>query len=85
MLLVLEEFFNELYSKPILEDYIVTLKYKYDCEKEYTIANEILVADSFGYSWLNDWNEGQTDVEVIGYIPVSEVDTSQYKPEQEDK
>lgn len=81
----LEDFFDELYREDIVESYIVTLKYKYDCEKEYTIENEILLAENGDYCWLNDWNEGQTDVEVIGYIPVRKVDTSQYKPEQEDK
>ena len=74
--MTLDEFFKELKSKIMVEPYIVTLKYKYDFEDEYTIRNEILEVDNYGYIWENDWNEGQTDVEVLGYIPVSEVNTA---------
>ena len=56
-------------------DYIVRLKYKYDWEKEYTIENEYLEYDSNNdcWVWLNDWNEGQTDVEVLGYIDIDDI------------
>ena len=73
--MTLDEFFGKLYNDMIHEDLIVRLKYKYDHEDEWTYSNEIL--EYFGnygdYGWLNDWNEGQQDVEVLGYIPVDKV------------
>ena len=50
-------------------EYVVRLKYKYDWETQYTYSNVILGntgRDSFIWSW--DWDEGQTDVTVLGYI-----------------
>lgn len=69
----LEDFFNMLNDMPI-EPYIVTLEYKYDHEDTYTIENQILDVDVSGdYVWLNDWNEGQEDVKVFGFIALSNV------------
>ena len=60
--MTIDEMFNELENK-VRDTYIVTLKYKYDFEKNYTIENHILVYDSMvdRYDWLDDWYEGQTD------------------------
>ena len=71
-------------------DYIVRLKYKYDWEKDYTISNEYLEynGNDDNWIWLNDWNEGQTDVEVIGYIDIDDVKVSnndhlyEFQPDQ---
>lgn len=73
--------FDELENK-VRDTYIVTLKYKYDFEEKYTIENQILVYDSMddSYVWQNDWNEGQTDVEVLGYILLGDVDTTKVEP-----
>lgn len=74
--MTINEMFDELENK-VRDTYIVTLKYKYDFEEKYTIENHILEYDcmSDSYVWLNDWNEGQTDVEVLGYILLDDVDT----------
>lgn len=76
--MTIDEMFNELDNYKIIDAFIVTLKYKYDFEENYTIENHILEYDSLddSYVWLNDWYEGQTDVEVLGYIPLSDVDTT---------
>lgn len=77
--MTLDEFFQKLKeSNAVHQDYIVKLKYKYDYEDKYTIRNEILEYDPDAnllgdYIWLNDWNEGQTDVTVLGYIGVQDV------------
>ena len=75
--MTLEEFFDKLYNDRVCEDIIVRLKYKYSHEDEWTYSNEILEYDgnySCGiYCWLNDWDEGQQDVVVLGYIPVDEI------------
>lgn len=88
----LNEFVDMLDSDDFLRtDYIVRLKYKYPWEKDYTISNEYLEYDGNHdrWFWLNDWNEGQTDVEVIGYIdidnawvPNNEVLTYEIQPDQ---
>lgn len=59
------------------EDLIVTIKYKYDWETEYITENQFLEYDGNrnAYVWLHDWDEGQTDVTVLGCIPVSDVNT----------
>lgn len=67
----------EILSKPttVHQDYIVKLKYKYSFEEQYTIENQILEYDGSmdEYIWLNDWNEGQEDVEVLGYVAVQDL------------
>ena len=27
----------------------------------------------YPFEWLNDWNEGQTDIEVLGFKKLSEI------------
>lgn len=71
-------FFKLLDTLPV-DDYIVRIKLKYDNETDYRYTNELLLYEGSDYEgsiyiWNNDWNEGEQDVEVIGYIPVSEVD-----------
>ena len=56
-------------------DYIVRLKYKYNWEKEYRYSNEAVSYefDRDSWVWLNDWREGETDVEVVAYVPADDV------------
>ena len=75
----LDDFFKFLYKLPV-DDYVVRLKLKYDHEKDYQYTNELLIYDGSDYEgsiyhWDNDWDEGQQDVDVIGYISVSEIET----------
>lgn len=69
----LDNFFKLLYTLPV-DDYVVRLKLKYDDDNDYRYTNEILEFDGDDYIWSNDWDEGEQDVEVIGYIAVSEID-----------
>ena len=69
---------TELYRKLRLEpytDYIVRIRYRYLFEDKWTYDNSILTYDieTDTFTWLDDWNEGQEDVEVLGYCPVSEL------------
>ena len=69
------DFYEWLETQPV-EDKIVSIKYKYSHEKEWTQSNEILeVGLSYEdvYVWLNDWDEGQQDIEILGCIPVSDI------------
>lgn len=47
---------------------IVKLKYKYYHETEYTVSTEILDYYDDMYIWVNDWCEGQQDIQVIAWI-----------------
>jgi hypothetical protein len=75
--MTINEMFDELENKE-RDTYIVTLKYKYDFEEKYTIENHILEYESItdSYVWLDDWYEGQTDIEVLGYMLLGDVDTT---------
>lgn len=79
MKLSLDEFFDII--KEEQEDYVVKLAYKYHWEEDYTISNELLEWDSEDYVWVNDWNEGQDFVYVIGFIKVSDVNVPEYEAE----
>lgn len=73
----LQEFFEMADADDFLiTDYIVKLAYKYDWEKEYTVENEYLQYDDRHdqWVWLHDWNEGQEDVHVLGYVSIDDVD-----------
>lgn len=72
----INEFLKYINSKDHLEDLLVRLRYKYSWEDHYTYSNEVLVLDfeqTDNYIWLNDWDEGQEDVIVLGYIAIDEI------------
>lgn len=73
----LDDFFKFLAKLPV-DDYVVRLKLKYDDEKDYRYTNEILEFDDDNYLWANDWNEGEQDVQVLGYMPISEINTFRF-------
>ena len=66
--MTLAEFYNKLSNRDTVYTYLVFLKYKYNYEEVYTKGYEIYYFDGYDYCWLNDWFEGQQDVEVIGVI-----------------
>lgn len=66
--------FSEFMRNQCVQDYVVRIRLKYDCETEWTYINELLlVDDDCKYMWFNDWHEGQQQVEILGYIPVDEI------------
>ena len=71
----LKEFFDAIEKEEYRTDYIVKLRYKYSWEKEYTVENEYLEYDGNydQWVWLHDWDEGQEDVDVLGYISIDDV------------
>lgn len=72
--MTLDEFFKYLSKLPIRK-YLVDIRYKYDHEKEWERDNEVLEYDwdLDDYAWLNDWNEGQQCVEVLGCIAIDDI------------
>lgn len=72
----IDEFMKFIRTQPI-NDYIVRLQYKYRHEDVYTLSNVVLFCDvsnsGIQYIWAYDWDEGQEDVKVLGFIAVDAV------------
>lgn len=72
-----EEFFEWLKTHDnAICDKLVRIRYKYSWEKEWTYSNEILQvyfnSDRL-YEWLDDWNEGQEQVEILGCVDIDNI------------
>lgn len=67
--------FNEKIDTEKIDDYLVWIKYKYKHEKywDYTVEYLQYVGSPGIYVWLNDWHEGQEDVEILGYIAICDL------------
>ena len=72
--MTLKDFFDKLNDLPI-QKYLVDMRYKYDHEDKWERRNEILEYDwdVDDYAWLNDWDEGQQCVEVLGFIAIDDI------------
>lgn len=84
----LEEFNKWLESQPI-EDKLVYMRYKYSWEDKWTYSNEVLEADCSVdgfYVWINDWDEGQECVEILGCVSIDEIEIPLFEsPERNTK
>ena len=75
-----EEAVKEKYGKCGCSlNFIVRIRMKYDYEEKYRERNELFYDD--GADWLHpqmvfqyDWWEGEQDVELIGWIPIDEME-----------
>lgn len=77
MIISREDFNDYLKTLETIEDQLVYMRYKYSWETNWTYAKELLLVDtdeSEYYAWLNDWFEGQQDIEILGCIPITEID-----------
>lgn len=82
-----EEEFNKWLDKlEYLGDMIVSIKLKYDHEKEYRYTNEYLSYEgNFGeWVWKHDWWEGEQEVEYLGAIMVDDIEVPMFKEFVED-
>lgn len=70
----IEEFFRYMKDNNLFE-VIVNMRYKYSYENSYIYSKEYVCynSDYDTFEWLNDWYEGQTDVDVLGYIPIDSI------------
>lgn len=72
--LTLEQFENLLDNHLPRQTYIVSIKYKYEWETEYETDNIIYEYNGNEDIYeITDWNEGQTDCYVTGYVALSDV------------
>ena len=69
-----KEAFDDYIFKLVPDTYIVRIKMKYSSEKEYVYTNEVLDWCGGYFEWLNDWWEGQQDVQILGCIPLRDVE-----------
>lgn len=68
------EFIEWLRNQP-MTDKLVYMRYKYSWERTWIYSNEYLRADAdvMDYTWDNDWDEGQEDVEFFGCIDIDKI------------
>ena len=77
--MTLDEFKKFAYLNDFYGEYLVKLRYKHDYETEYTESSQIVTIDFYGFDkflWLYDWCEGETDVSVLGYIKISDMENT---------
>lgn len=72
--------FKWLKDQP-LADRLLYIRYKYHFETKWTYSNEILVADietnpANYYVYLNDWYEGQENIEILGCQTIDSIDVN---------
>jgi hypothetical protein len=72
---------NHINADPIKNrDYLVELRCRYDADinagRPYSFTTEFIYHEDErdGYCWLNDWYEGQQDIDVMRIIAVDEID-----------
>lgn len=67
---------KDVEERGVYSDYLVRLRYKHYSEKEWTYTNEYLEfnAGYMEWCWLNDWYEGQQDIEFLGFIAVDDIE-----------
>lgn len=54
------------------KSYIVTIKMKYDHEKEYEYQVDVADYNDDNWTTFNDWYEGQDEFQVIAWMPLPE-------------
>ena len=69
----LDDFLKTIERRPVLESYIVHLKYRHEHELNFTHSVEVLELENDDFFWVNDWNEGQTEVYVVNAVPLADV------------
>ena len=69
----LDLFFEILESICGYDEWLVELAYRHYEREPYTITNEVLDFNNDSAFWLDDWNEGEKDVFVLGAIPIRRI------------
>ena len=53
--------------------YIAHIKYKYHFENEFINSYEVFSYSPMGITWLDDWDEGQDVIVVLGVLNIEEL------------
>ena len=68
------KYLEQIKNEPGCE-FIVKIRYKYDCETGYRVTHEYLYYD-FSYDtwvWENDWYEGEEDIDFCGIVKIDDI------------
>lgn len=70
-----DEFEKLIDEKYYFDDLLVFMRYKYDFETEWDYSKQLFLfeGDDIGHVWQNDWDEGQQDVEILGFMKIDDV------------
>lgn len=71
----LQAFYKTVHEKYYFDDLLVFMRYKYDFETEWNYSNQLFLfeSDDIGHVWQHDWDEGQQDVEILGFMKIDDV------------
>lgn len=68
-----EEFMGQIKDR-IYGDYVVRIMLKYDYEEQYREITTIMtIRPDDQIEWLDDWNEGEKCVFILGYIWIEDI------------
>ena len=71
-----EKILNEVIETiPYWDDVLVVIKMKYKHETDYTYICELVLYDDDKHElvWQSDWWEGQEEVNLVAYYPITEI------------
>lgn len=61
-------------------EYIIRIRCKYAHEDYWDEFNTFLEWDpDYGHVWHDDWNEGQEEFDIVGYIDVDDIKESWFR------
>lgn len=65
-------------DRGIFESLLVLIRQRYNDNEKYEYLKELLLIEDCRLVWEYDWNEGQSDVDVIAIIPIDEIEEFSY-------
>lgn len=68
-----EEMWKDITDGYAYGEYLVSLMYKYDFEHSYRTSIEVVDISPDGFTWFNDWNEGEKNVIIQSYIKIDDL------------
>lgn len=78
-----EEYVNKtvhkyLDDRGIFEPLLVLIRQRHKDNEKYEYLKELVLIEDCSLVWEYDWNEGQSDVDVIAIIPIDEIEEFSY-------
>ena len=86
-----DEFEKIVDEKYYADDLLVLMRYKYnwESEDEWQYSKELYLFTCYKghcqHAWLHDWDEGQQDVEILGFMKIDNVPFPFYLEEEDEQ